>query len=102
MIDLSTLEGFDWDDGNRDKNWKLHKVAWTEAEEAFLNEPVLLLPDPKHSQLEDRFALLGRTLADRRLSIIFTIRQNRVRVISAREMSRKERRVYDEAIKENP
>ncbi len=102
MTDLSALEGFDWDEGNREKNWKLHKVAWTEAEEAFLNEPVLLMADPKHSEIENRIALLGRTLADRRLSIIFTIRHNRIRVISARDMSKKERRVYDEAIKENP
>ena len=101
MIDLSTIEGFDWDAGNKEKNWRLHKVAWTEAEEAFLNEPLLLLPDPKHSQLENRFALLGRSLADRQLAIVFTVRNNRVRVISARDMSWKERRFYDETTKEN-
>jgi uncharacterized DUF497 family protein len=97
MIDLSTLDGFEWDGGNREKNWILHKVAWTEAEEAFLSEPLLLLPDPKHSQAENRFAVLGRTLADRRIVIVFTIRNNRIRVISARDMSMKERKMYDEA-----
>ena len=102
MIDLSSVEGFDWDAGNKEKNWRRHKVAWTEAEEAFLNEPMVLLPDPKHSQIEKRIALLGRTLADRRLSIIFTIRNNRIRVISARDMSGKERKAYDEAIKKTP
>ncbi len=102
MLDLLTLEGFEWDEGNKDKNWRLHKVTWTEAEEAFLNEPVLLMSDPEHSHFEDRMALLGRTLADRRLAVVFTIRRNRVRVISARDMSRKERRLYDEAIEENP
>ncbi len=102
MIDLSTLEGFEWDDGNRDKNWRQHKVHWTEAEEAFLNEPIVLLPDPLHSQIESRIALLGRTLADRRLAIVFTVRKNRIRVISARDMSKKERRIYDEALEKNP
>jgi uncharacterized DUF497 family protein len=102
MIDLSTLEGFEWDDGNREKNWTHHKVHWTEAEEAFLNEPVMLIPDPHHSQIENRLALLGRTLADRRLAIVFTVRKNRVRVISARDMSKKERRIYDETLEKNP
>ena len=102
MIDLSTVDGFEWDDGNRDKNWKQHKVHWTESEEAFLNEPVVLIPDPQHSQTETRLALLGRTLADRRLTIVFTVRKNRVRVISARDMSKKERRIYDEALEKNP
>ncbi len=101
MIDLSTLEGFEWDDGNRNKNWKQHKVHWTEAEEAFLNEPVVLFPDPHHSQIETRLALLGRTLAERLLTIVFTIRKNRIRVISARDMSKKERRLYHEALEKN-
>ncbi len=102
MIDLLSLDGFEWDDGNRDKNWKLHKVHWTETEEAFLNEPIVLLPDPQHSQIATRLALLGRTLAERRLVIVFTVRKTRIRVISARDMSKKERRIYDEALEKNP
>ncbi len=102
MIDLSTLDSFEWDDGNRNKNWKRHEVHWTEAEETFFNEPIVLLPDPQHSQMETRLALLGRTLADRRLAIVFTVRKNRIRVISARDMSKKERRLYDEALEKNP
>jgi uncharacterized protein len=101
MLDISTVDGFEWDAGNREKNWLTHQVEWTEAEEAFVNTPVLVLPDPKHSGSEDRLVLLGRTLADRRLVIVFTIRNNRVRVISARDMSKKERKMYDEATKEN-
>jgi uncharacterized protein len=102
MIDLSTLDGFEWDDANREKNWLAHQVEWTEAEEAFVSTPVLVLPDTRHSRGEDRLVLLGRTLADRRLVVVFTIRNNRIRVISARDMSKKEREMYDEAIEENP
>jgi hypothetical protein len=102
MIDFSILEGFEWDSGNRDKNWAQHKVAWTEVEEVFFNQPLLAYPDPKHSSTEERFYLLGRTGEDRRLQIVFTIRRNRIRVISARDMSKKERRLYDETLEENP
>ncbi len=101
MIDLSAVDGFEWDEGNKEKNWIQHKVAWTEAEEAFVGEPVMVLPDPKHSDREMRMTLLGRTTPGRKLTIIFTIRNNRVRVISAREMSKKERSIYDEAIEKN-
>lgn len=102
MIDFANVDGFDWDDGNREKNWKQHSVEWTEAEETFLSVPLLVLPDPTHSQSETRFAVLGRTLADRRLVVVFTVRNNRIRVISARDMSKKERTMYDEALKKNP
>jgi uncharacterized DUF497 family protein len=101
LIDVSDLDGFDWDDGNRDKNWISHSVVWTEIEEAFFQEPLLTFPDPKHSQSEERYFALGRTSADRRLNIVFTIRKNRIRVVSARDMSKKERKLYDEALEEN-
>ena len=101
MLDLTKIEGFEWDDGNRDKNWIAHQVEWTEAEEAFLNTPILVSPDSKHSLSESRMVLLGRTLADRRLVIVFTVRSNRIRVISARDMSKKERKHYDEALEED-
>ena len=101
MLDFSTIEGFEWDDGNRDKNWVSHQVEWTEAEEAFFDTPILVSPDPKHSLSENRLVLLGRTLADRRLVVVFTIRRNCIRVISARDMSKKERNLYDEALEEN-
>ena len=101
MLDFSTIEGFEWDDGNRDKNWVSHQVEWTEAEEAFFGTPIIVSPDPKHSLSENRLVLLGRTLADRRLVGVFTIRHNCIRVISARDMSKKERKLYDEALEEN-
>ena len=102
MVDLTKLTGFEWDRGNKDKNWTLHKVSWSEAEEVFFHQPFLLYPDPAHSDSEDRFYVLGRTGSDRRLFVVFTIRKNRIRIISARDMATKERRIYEEASKENP
>lgn len=102
MIDFSKLTGFEWDEGNRDKNWGLHEVSWLEAEEVFFNRPILAYADPAHSASESRFYVLGRTGADRRLFVVFTTRKNKIRVISARDMSKKERRIYDEASEENP
>ena len=102
LTDIPDFDGFDWDERNRDKNGISHDVAWTEIEEVFFQEPMLTFPDPKHSQSEERYFALGRTSADRRLSVVFTIRKNRVRPISARDMSKKERKLYDEALEENP
>ncbi len=96
---LDGCTGFEWDEGNADKNWVLHQVARTEAEEAFFNRPVLVAPDAKHSTGESRYAALGKTNAERQLTIVFTVRGTRVRVISARDMSRQERRIYGHASK---
>lgn len=87
---------FDWDKGNIDKNWLRHKVDFKECEEVFFNKPLKTFYDIKHSQKEDRFVALGLTNKDRKLYIIFTIRNYKVRVISVRDMSRKERRLYEQ------
>ena len=94
---LALCTGFQWDDGNAAKNWALHRVAWTECEQAFFNRPVLVTTDERHSGQEPRYAALGRTSAERHLAVVFTIRGTLVRVISARDMSRRERRVYEGA-----
>ena len=94
---FAALTGFEWDEANSDKNWRSHAVTRAEAEQAFANAPVLVTEDVAHSQDEARFALLGRTGGNRRLFVAFTVRRNRVRIISARPMSRRERRRYDEA-----
>ena len=94
MIDLSKLDGFEWDEGNRTKNWIKHQVSTSECEEVFFNLPLLLANNVKHSQKEKRFYVLGQTNAERRLFISFTIRSKKIRVISARDMSRKERKIY--------
>jgi uncharacterized protein len=92
--DLAAATGFDWDPGNRNKNWLGHSVTTTECEQIFFNEPLVVASDSKHSQVEDRYYALGRTSADRGLFVVFTMRGRLIRVISARDMSRKERRIY--------
>ena len=98
MLDLARIEGFDWDDGNSRKSVDKHSVTQAEAERVFLNEPLLLLQDVKHSTEELRFHALGRTDEGRLLHVTFTLRGGgrRVRVISARDMNRKERIRYEE------
>lgn len=95
--ELAACTGFEWDAGNVDKNWERHQVSAAECEQVFFQRPVLIAPDPKHSQDEPRYAALGQTASGRRLTIVFTMRDTRMRVISARAMSRRERRVYERA-----
>ena len=87
---------FDWNKGNIDKNWQKHKVHFKEAEEVFLNKPLSLLRDIKRSQSEERYIALGITNQKRKLHIVFTIRNNKIRIISARNQSKKERKLYGE------
>jgi uncharacterized DUF497 family protein len=98
---LVSLEGFDWDRGNRAKNRFKHGVEPAEAEEAFFSQPLVVQIDPGHSGGEERFQLLGRSVSGRRLFVSFTIRGKLVRVISARDQSRQERRIY-EKVKADP
>lgn len=97
MIDLSQFTGFDWDENNRDKNWEKHQILAGECEEVFFSLPLLLQPDDAHSIKEPRYYVLGHTIAGRRLFIAFTVREDKIRVISARDMSRKERKIYEQA-----
>jgi uncharacterized DUF497 family protein len=94
---LAACEGFDWDDGNDTKNWTRHQVAQGEIEQVFFQAPLLVAHDGKHSQTEERFYGLGRTAADRGLFVVFTLRAKRIRVISARDMNRRERGIYERA-----
>ncbi|MBL1271180.1 MAG: BrnT family toxin [Oceanospirillales bacterium] len=102
MINWAQVTGFDWDEGNSRKNAEKHGVSQSEAEEIFFNEPLLVLEDSKHSQAEARFHALGETDDERVLHITFTLRQNGtlIRVISARNMHRKERAVYEQTKKD--
>ena len=97
MFDLDKLTSFDWDAGNRDKNWQTHRVSTGECEEGFFNLPLLIQDSPGHSQKEVRFLVLGQTNAGRLLFIAFTIRQEKIRVISARDMNKKERVFYGQS-----
>jgi uncharacterized DUF497 family protein len=92
--DFSRIARFEWDEGNADKNWKRHRVTQAEAEQVFFNNPIRVAADPGHSQAEDRLFALGQTDVGRRLAVVFTIRADALRAISARPMSRQERRIY--------
>ncbi|MBI3550945.1 MAG: BrnT family toxin [Elusimicrobia bacterium] len=91
---------FDWDEHNVRKNWKKHKVAYTECEEVFFDPGLKVLPDEGHSKTERRHIALGKTVTGRLLFVAFVDRGGKLRVISARAMSRQERRAYHEKIKE--
>ena len=97
MIDFTRIVGFDWDRGNALKNDK-HGVTMPEAEQLFFVAPLLVTPDEQHSRAEPRFRALGQTLTGRRMTIIFTLRGDGslLRVISARDMHRKERTLYEQ------
>jgi uncharacterized protein len=99
MTYLGQITGFEWDDGNSRKSADKHDVSQSEAESVFFNDPLIVVADLKHSETERRFHALGRTAQDRLLHITFTLRQNgtMIRVISARDMHRKERKVYEQA-----
>ena len=95
---LSRLEGFDWDKGNIKKNWERHRVTHIECEEVFFNKPLVVKEDEPHFRGEDRYYVLGKTDNERLLFIVFTTRVNKIRIISARDMNRKERKLYYEQI----
>ena len=98
MIDFDRVVGFQWDMGNARKSEDKHGVGQSEAEQVFFNEPLLVLADAGHSHAEVRFHALGATNAGRLLHVTFTLRDggSRIRVISARDMHRKERQRYDQ------
>lgn len=87
---------FIWDRGNKDKNWVKHKVTDQESEEVFFDEEKKTFKDKLHSKGEERFRIIGRTKRGRLLFVVFTIRRNRVRVISARDINKKEVKLYEE------
>ena len=98
MIDLAKITGFDWDDGNARKNEK-HGVSVAEAEQVFFNMPLVVVADTRHSERELRLHALGKSDGGRQLHITFTLRDagRKIRVISARDMHRKERALYEQS-----
>ena len=86
--------GFDWDEHNAAKNWLAHRVSTKECEEIFFHAPLVITDDPHHSARETRHYALGQTASGRRLFVAFTLRGDLIRVVSARDMSRREREVY--------
>lgn len=102
MVSFDKTEGFQWDDGNKNKNTGKHQISNIEAEQIFFNEPLFITDDTGHSTLrEKRFSALGKTDGKRNLTVVFTLRGNLIRIISARQMSKRERKIYNEEAKKN-
>lgn len=95
-FDFSKIEGFEWDEGNL-RHINKHNVNYRECEEAFLNKPLIINKDETHSQAEERFRVYGQANKKGLIFIIFTIRNNKIRVISARNQSKKERKEFQRA-----
>jgi uncharacterized protein len=96
-FEVADWEGFEWDEGNLLKNWEKHRVSASECEQVFFNRPLVAGLDKKHSQSGSRYYALGITDAKRKLFIVFTIRKKLIRVISARDMNKKERKVFEKS-----
>ena len=99
MMDFDQITGFEWDEGNSRKSAEKHDVSQAEAEGVFFHDPLIVVEDASHSETERRLNALGKTSQNRLLHITFTLRQNGtlIRVISARDMHRKERKAYEQA-----
>jgi uncharacterized DUF497 family protein len=99
VLDLNKIAGFDWDDGNNRKSADKHGVSPNEAEQVFVNRPLIVAEDMQHSAEEVRFHALGKTGDNKLLQVTFTLRENGafIRIISARPMNRKERAIYEGA-----
>lgn len=95
MLDFTKIQKFNWDRGNIKKNWLKHQVTPKECEEVFFNNPPIIFYDKPHLEKEIRFVVLGQTNKQHLLTIVFSVRKNKIRIISAREMSRKERKTYE-------
>lgn len=95
MMDLNKYIEFEWDKGNIDKSFKKHKISPNESEEIFLDENLLIQEDLKHSQHEQRFIGIGKTVSKRLLLSVFTVRSYKIRIISVRIADHKERRLYE-------
>lgn len=93
---LQTCDGFEWNEGNLTKNWLKHQVGWSEIEEIFLNKPLIISNDTKHSGKETQYHALGKTNNNKGLFISFTVRGRKIRIISARDQSKKEREFYEQ------
>jgi uncharacterized DUF497 family protein len=97
MGDSPDVTEFDWDGGNAEKNWLRHRVSQAESEQVFFNRPLVVAEDELHSETEPRHYALGRTDSGRLLFVVYTLRGEKVRIISARDMIRRERKEYERA-----
>ena len=86
---------FEWDQGNRGKNFQKYNVTDAECEEVFFDPRKRILQDQLHSGREERFIILGKTRKERLLFLVCTIRRDKIRVISARDINTKESHLYE-------
>ena len=93
---LDNCTGFEWDHGNITKNWDKHDVTAIECEQIFFNKPLRVKCDSKHSQFESRYYALGRTNMNRLLFAVFTVRNEKIRIISVRDMTVPEMEKYQQ------
>ena len=98
MIKLDSYKSFQWDKGNIDKSYQKHGITPNESEEAFLDAKAIILKDIKHSSKEKRYSLIGRTTVNKLLFVVFTLRENKIRIISARKANEKEKGKYAKKI----
>lgn len=96
MDQFRDLKGFNWDEWNLRKSWEKHQVTFLECEQVFFNRPLVVGEDKPHSEQEARYYVLGTSDAGRLLFIVFAVRGDQIRVVSARAMNKKERRKYHE------
>ncbi len=101
MKSFPESKSFDWDQGNINKNWDKHRVHHLECEEIFFNEPIVTKVEKRGASQEERVSALGMTNEGRFLFVVSTIRRGRIRVVSVRDMNKKERKIYDEKIKKD-
>lgn len=94
IVDLKRILGFEWDKWNLDKSYKKHGITPNETEEVFLDEDVQIKKDVNHQQQEKRFIAIGKTTEDKLLFVVFTIRIDKIRIISGRMANKKEKGVY--------
>ena len=97
MSEEADATEFDWDGGNAEKNWLRHRVSQSESEQVFFNRPLVVAEDELHSHREGRYLALGRTDLGRLLFVVYTLRGEKIRVISARDMTRREQKEYEHA-----
>lgn len=97
MGEATEVSEFDWDGGNAEKNWLRHRVSQSECEQVFFNRPLVVAEDLQHSDSEDRFFALGQSDAGRWLFVAYALRGDRIRVVSARDMTRREQKEYESA-----
>jgi hypothetical protein len=88
---------FEWDENKAKSNLAKHEVSFEEASAVFGDPLSLTVPDPAHSQAEDRFITMGHSHQRKLLIVVHTERGDNIRVVSARRASRKERKTYEES-----